>query len=92
MHNILIHEANIIDTFVIPISQLSEEAQEARNKKLKRGRENNTKKSSPIRMHEDLWNFFLCSADLHLGSLRNVFPQIERPLLLETEELRFNTT
>lgn len=36
VHKVLIHGANIINSFVIPIGQLSEEAQEARNKDLKR--------------------------------------------------------
>ena len=35
-HMILIHGSDVIETFLIPIGQLSEEVQEARNKDIKR--------------------------------------------------------
>jgi hypothetical protein len=39
VHKLLIHSADIIDNAVLPIGQLSEEVQEARNKDIKRLRE-----------------------------------------------------
>ena len=48
VHKILIHGEKIIASSVIPFGQLSEEAQEARNKDFKWSKGNNTRKSSLI--------------------------------------------
>ena len=69
-HMILIHGSDVIETFLIPIGQLSEEAQEARNKDIKRCRENNTRKSTPIHTNEDIIHFLLISSDPYISSLR----------------------
>ena len=44
VHKILIHGAFVISNALLPIGQLSEEAQEARNKDFKRYREIHTRK------------------------------------------------
>lgn len=87
MHKILIHGAKVINYFVVPIGQLSEEAQEARNKDFKRCRENNTRKSSPTTINEDILHFLLVSGDPFLGSLRTMFPKQERHLLPRAKEI-----
>jgi hypothetical protein len=46
VHKLLIHGADIIENAVLPIGQLSEEAQEARNKDIKRLRECHSRKCS----------------------------------------------
>ena len=63
MHEILVQVTRIIDSFVVPICQLSEEAQEARIKDFKRCRENNSRKTSPVYMNEDILHLLLFSAD-----------------------------
>ena len=87
MHKILIHGASIIDSFLVPIGQLSEEAQESRNKDFKRYRENNTRKSSRIKTIEDLLHCLLISSDPYIASLRKESKKTARPLLLEAEQL-----
>jgi hypothetical protein len=48
VHKILIHRPYIVASFFLPIGQLSEEAQESRNKNIKKYREHFTRKSSRI--------------------------------------------
>jgi hypothetical protein len=54
VHKILIHSTDIVQWALIPIGQLSEEAQEARNKDCRRYREYNTRKQSRIDTNIDL--------------------------------------
>lgn len=46
LHKILLHGANIIDSFDIPIGKLSEEAQEAQNNDFKMYCTSHSRKSS----------------------------------------------
>lgn len=63
IHNILIHGSLIIKNALVPIGQLSEEAQEASNKNYNRFRENHSRKSSRIHTNTDIFNFLLVSSD-----------------------------
>lgn len=87
LHKVLIHGAKIINSFVIPIGQLSEKAQESRNKDIKRSRESNTRKMSFTNMVEDLIHHLLISADPYLCCLRSEFKENEKPLIPEANEL-----
>lgn len=49
MHKLLVHGGALIKYVVVPIGQLSEEAQEARNKDVRRFRERNTQKPQNYR-------------------------------------------
>jgi hypothetical protein len=62
----------MINFALLPIGQLSEEAQEARNKDLKQFREHHSTKTSRISTHEDLLNQFLISSDPLISSLRKL--------------------
>lgn len=53
------------------IGKLSEEAQEARNKELKKYREHNTRENSRVNTNEDLIHVLLVSSDPYISSLRN---------------------
>ena len=86
-HMILIHGSDVIETFLIPIGQLSEEAQEARNKDIKRCRENNTRKSTPIHTNEDIIHFLLISSDPYISSLRHVHKHKIKDLHPEAQNL-----
>lgn len=72
VHKILIHAPSIVVSFVIPIGQLSEEAQESRNKDAKNYREHFTKKSFRIETNRDLFNRLLLSSDPKISGLHTM--------------------
>lgn len=59
VHKYLIHGPEIIKSALLPIGQLSEEAQEARNKDFKRYRENNARKCNRKSTNADVFNLIL---------------------------------
>lgn len=63
VHKILIHGSLIIKNALVPIGQLSEEAQKASNKNYNRFREHHSRKSSRIHTNTHLFNFLLVSSD-----------------------------
>ncbi|GBP00726.1 hypothetical protein EVAR_72669_1, partial [Eumeta japonica] len=54
----------------MPIGDLSEEAQEKRNKDYRHFRKHNTRKISRYITNEDLFNILLCTFDPYISSLR----------------------
>ncbi|XP_050512019.1 uncharacterized protein LOC126888052 [Diabrotica virgifera virgifera] len=70
VHKILLHGAIVIKEAILPIGQLSEEAQESRNKDLKSFREKHTRKISRISGNQDLLNRLLITSDPVISSLR----------------------
>lgn len=70
VHKILFHGKEIIDANILPIGQLSEEAQEARNKDNRKYRELFTRKSSRILTNTDLVHRLLITSDPYVTSLR----------------------
>lgn len=54
LHKVLIHGGKVISNEVLPVGQLSEEEQEAKNKDFKFVREHYTRKISRIFTKEDL--------------------------------------
>lgn len=63
VHKVLVHGADIIDSCILPIGQLSEEAQEARNRDLRRYRLEHARKFSRKRTIEDVLHMLLVSSD-----------------------------
>ncbi|XP_060800854.1 uncharacterized protein LOC132903670 [Amyelois transitella] len=63
LHKYLIHGPEIISFATLPIGQLTEESQEARNKDFKRYREHHSRKCSRQQSNRDIFNFFLLSSD-----------------------------
>lgn len=90
MHKVLIHGADIIKSLNVPIGQLSEEAQEARNKDFKRYRENNSRTSSRIHTNEDIFHFLLISSDPIITKLRHDVKTDREPLHPEARDLLKN--
>lgn len=94
VHKILIHGADVIRHALLPIGELSEEAQEAKNKDIRRFREHHTRKSSKIKNNEDVFKRLLLSSDPYLSSFhpniekqRNVMePEVLSLLLVQQEE------
>lgn len=72
MHKYLIHGPEIISCALLPIGQLSEEAQEARNKDFKRYREHNSRKCNRSKSNTDIFNLFLVSSDPVITSKRKI--------------------
>lgn len=70
VHKVLCHGKDIIASCILPIGQLSEEAQEARNKDCRKYRELFTRKTSRIDTNTDLFNRLLISSDPYIASLR----------------------
>lgn len=70
VHKILFHGSDIISNAMLPRGQLSEEAQEARNKDLKNYRRGHTRKHSREATNEDLLHSLLISSDPFITSLK----------------------
>lgn len=86
-HMILIHGSEIIGSFFIPIGQLSEEAQEAKNKDFKRVREYNTRKHSATKTNEDIMRYFQVSSDPYISHLRISYKTKSKEHLAEASDL-----
>ena len=72
MHKILIHSSEIISYFLVPIGQLGEEAQESRNKDIKRYREFHARKFSRIENLEDIFHSLLVSSDPFISGMKKL--------------------
>lgn len=72
VHKILIHSPQVISSAILPIGQLSEEAQEARNKDIKKYREGFSRKFSRRQTMEDVFNLLLASSDPYISSIRQL--------------------
>lgn len=72
VHKVLIHGANVISSFLIAIGQLSEEAQETRNKDIRRYREGHTRKISRTSTNEDLLHRLLETSDPFISNIRDL--------------------
>lgn len=70
VHKILVHGGKVIKSALLPIGQLTEEAQEARNKDFKRFREYNTRKCNRGATNADIIHKLLISSDPFIGSIR----------------------
>lgn len=76
---------------ILPIGQLTEEAQEAKNKEYRRFREFNTRKCDRLSTTEDLMHMLLVSSDPLLSSarvktkkkLKKLWPEAKDLLLIE---------
>lgn len=74
VHKILIHGENIIKHFaVLPIGQLSEDAQESRNKEYKKFRLHHARKCSRSATNEDVFHTLLYTSDPYITSIRKPY-------------------
>lgn len=69
VHKVLIHGSIVIKYALLPIGQLSEEAQESGKKDNLRYREHHSRKSSRINTNSDLIHYLLISSDPLISSL-----------------------
>ena len=87
VHKILVHSTEVITTCLLPIGQLSEESQEARNKDFCRFREHHTRKNSRICTNIDLLNMLLVTSDPLINSHREFSSKKTGKLPLEVLNL-----
>ena len=74
VHKILIHGESIINHFaVLPIGQLSEDAQESRNKDYKNFRLHHARKCSRSATNEDVFHTLLYTSDPYITSIRKPY-------------------
>lgn len=72
VHKILVHSKDIIKHFILPIGQLSDEAQEARNKDCGRFRQHHSRRCSRISTNIDMLSMLLITSDPVINSLREI--------------------
>lgn len=88
VHKVLIHGAKIIEHYaVLPIGQLSEDAQEARNKDYKKYRLHHARKCSRSATNEDVLHILLYTSDPYISSLNKPSFVISKELFDEAKEL-----
>ena len=75
VHKILIHGFRIIEWAPLPIGQLSEEAQEARNKDVKKYRENFSRKCARDKTMKDVFQRMMLTSDPYISSFGNHLKQ-----------------
>lgn len=87
VHKILIHSGQIIQASILPIGQMSEEAQESCNKFIKKYRQDFARKCSRVKNMEDVFQRLLVSSDPLISSLRKLPAKQLKALDLEAVEL-----
>ena len=87
VHKVLIHGANIIKSFDLPIGCYSEEAQEANNKIFRLARANFSRMTQRIFTNEDTFKYLLVNSDPLLASLRKITEKKHKPLCKDAEKL-----
>lgn len=78
IHKILAHGSSIISHGLLPIGQMSEEAQEARNKHIKQYREHHSRKCSREETMRDVFFRLLLTSDPKISTLRNPMAQTHK--------------
>ena len=87
VHTILMHGSTIINHFLVPIGQLSEEAQESRNKDIRRFRRDHTRKVSRTSTNFDLMNRLLESSDPVISCIRPLSKETNNTMLNDAKSL-----
>lgn len=70
VHKVLCHGKIIIESNILPLGELTEEAQEARNRDFKHVQLFSSRKCSRQSQNEDIFNYLLLSSDPVLSSMR----------------------
>jgi hypothetical protein len=83
VHKVLAHCADIVSGAILPLGQLSEEAQESRNNDLKYFRSSHSRKISRSSTDEDVLNLLLVSSDPLMSSLRKLSKKATKTYLPE---------
>ena len=70
IHKLMCHAKEIISSFMVPNGQISAEAQEARNKEIRRVREYHTRKTSRTSTNENMFLYLLVASDPKIATIR----------------------
>lgn len=87
IHKLLIHGGEIIKNAIVPIGQLSEDAQEANHKYFRKFRENNSRKMSRIQNNEDIFNNLMIASDPIISNSRKLIERKKRELTEDAKRL-----
>ena len=87
VHKLLIHGPQIIEAALLPIGQMSEDAQEVLNKSIKGFREDFSRKCSRIKTMEDVFSRLMIASDPYISSIRKLSTKKMRNLSPEKENL-----
>lgn len=91
VHKILIHGSSIIEWSPLPIGQMSEDAQEARNKEIRQYRERFARKSSRTVTMQDVFNCPLVTSDPFISSMGKNHPKRTKTLSPEVVQMLIGT-
>jgi hypothetical protein len=72
VHKLLIHGSEIAESAILPIGQMSEEAQESCNKYIRKFRTDYTRKCSRIKTMQDLFLRLMMTSDPFISSLKKL--------------------
>lgn len=86
VHKLLIHGPQVIAHALLPIGQLSEEAQKARNKDIKRYRDL-SRKCSRVKTMEDIFNRLMVTSDSYISSIKKLLQKKLKSLSQKAVEL-----
>lgn len=92
VHKLLIHGPEIVEHAVLPIGQMSEEAQEACNKYFKIFRMNFARKNYRLKTMEDVFKRFLIASDPYITSCRKLPAKSLKSLSADTINLLASPT
>lgn len=88
LHKVLCHGENIIKYHLFPLGELSEEAQETKNKQYREFRLKHTRKCSRTDQNTDLLKMLLISSDPLISSLRhNAGKGLQKQFTTDLEDL-----
>lgn len=88
LHKVLCHGENIMKYHIFPLGELSEEAQETKNKQYKEFRLRHTRKCSRKEQNRDLMKMLQVSSDPLISSLRhNVLNRLDNEITSELSNL-----
>lgn len=94
VHKLLIHGPIITQNALLPIGELSEAAQEAKNKDIRKYRQGHTRKIGGTKVNEDLFHRLILSSDPYLSGfncskikLRTIDDPAMRSLIIITDEV-----
>lgn len=92
VHKLLIHGTEIIASSLLPIGQMSEDAQGSCHKYFKKFREDFSRKYSRTKTMDDIFSRFLVSSDPYLSSCRQLPLKQLRSLSLDAITLLLSPT
>jgi len=91
IHKLLIHGSEIVKNAIVPIGQLSEDAQEANHKYFRKYRENHSRKMSRIQNNEDIFNNMMIASDPIISNSRKLMECKKKELTEDAKRLLCNS-